>query len=144
MSEERLAPRAGTIPAKNNRKRQLNRADVIRQLAMGERDFSDCVLAGADLSRLDLSGADFTGADLRRAKFNMANLTGANLRRANLFQANFAFTALDGVEFAGSSWPGARFLECTASGTLLERLAQEESSQAVAERTVSGMKYRRP
>jgi uncharacterized protein YjbI with pentapeptide repeats len=145
MNDERWAARAGTIPARDNRKRQLSRADVIKRLAAGERDFSGCILYGCDLSRLDLSGCNFAGADLRRAKFNMADLRGCNLNRANLFQASFVYSNLDDADLSGASWAGARFVEVTCARTVLEQAAQQaESSQAVAERTVSSMKYRRP
>jgi uncharacterized protein YjbI with pentapeptide repeats len=144
MNDERLAPKPGTIPAKTDRKRTITRADIINRLNRGETDFTGVQAPGVDFSRLDLSGCDFTGANLARAKFNMADLRGANLNRANLFQAAFAYSDLDGASLAGASWPGARFLECVLPRSLLQQAESEQSSQAVAERTVSSMKYRRP
>jgi uncharacterized protein YjbI with pentapeptide repeats len=145
MNDERLAPRAGTIPAKDNRKRTITRADIINWLNRGETDFTEVQAPGVDFSRLDLRGCDFTGANLARAKFVQTDLRGASLRGANLMQAAFTYASLDDCDLAGATWAGARFVEVTAARTVLEQAAsQAESSEAIARRTVDGLKYKRP
>lgn len=130
MNEERWAARAGTTPARDNRKREITRADVIKRLAAGERDFSGCILYGCDLSRLDLRDCNFAGADLRRAKFTQTDCRGASFAGAELGQAAFILAAMDDCDLSGASWAGARFVEVTCARTVLEQAASQAERPA--------------
>lgn len=89
-------------------------------------DFSECGLAGVDLSgatleKGDLSQADLTGARLDRANLSGADLTGAKLDRcvavkARLREACLEEASLAGAEFAGADLSEAELVKVQAAG----------------------------
>jgi uncharacterized protein YjbI with pentapeptide repeats len=81
----------------------MNVREILKQYAVGVRDFSAANLAEmnlsgttlsgvnlseANLSVANLSGTNLSGANLSRAKLTVARLSGSNLSKANLAQAN--------------------------------------------------------
>ncbi len=63
---------------------------LIERYKLGERDFSDANLHGANLRGADLRYANLRGANLRGANLSGANLYEANLSGANLYDANLS------------------------------------------------------
>ena len=68
----------------------MDRQELIRLLAAGNRDFSGARLTGADLRGIDLSRADLSEANLTRADLSEAKLHRVDLYEADLSEANLA------------------------------------------------------
>ncbi|HEY9845921.1 MAG TPA: pentapeptide repeat-containing protein [Candidatus Caenarcaniphilales bacterium] len=54
----------------------MNRDEILRRYAAGERDFHRTNLSGANLSGVNLSGVNLSGANLSGANLSGANLSG--------------------------------------------------------------------
>ena len=72
----------------------------------GSIDWSNCVLAGANLSNLELSYANLSGSVLYGANLYNTNLSGANLSGSVLYGANLYDTNLSGANLAGADLIG--------------------------------------
>ena len=112
-------------------KKEMHVQEFIKQLNMGNRNFSgvriknleliDYILQKVDFSEADLSGARLEGANLVGANFVNANLEaaslystildGANLSAANLVKVNLTGANLDCVNFWCCNMRGAQFEE---------------------------------
>lgn len=67
----------------------MNVGTLMREYALGDREFSDAELSFADLARSKLSGINIR-ADLSHAKLSYGNLRGAFLVLANRDRANLS------------------------------------------------------
>jgi uncharacterized protein YjbI with pentapeptide repeats len=106
------------------RRRIMDREELLRRYAAGERDFSgvslrgldfsDCNLSGINLSNADLSETEWDGANLSRANLSSAilqssGLNNANLSRANLTRARLQDSAFIGADLTDASVEGTQF-----------------------------------
>jgi uncharacterized protein YjbI with pentapeptide repeats len=66
-------------------------------------NFTDAILSGAEMQRLNAEGANFSGANLANALLYSANLSGANLKGANLSGANLGEANLYGTTMPNGS-----------------------------------------
>jgi uncharacterized protein YjbI with pentapeptide repeats len=104
--------------------------EVLRQYAIGERNFSGKNLRGQSFKGKNLSGADFSGADIRGANFNKAFLRNANFsyaraglqRHQSIFLVAVAFLLATGVGLA-TGLGGFFALTILASGVIKENFA---------------------
>ena len=90
-------------------------------------DFSECELAGVDLSgatleKGDLSQADLTGARLDRANLSGADLTGAKLDRCIAVKTRFREACLEGASLAGGEFAGADFSDAELTNVAAARV----------------------
>lgn len=108
----------------------MDRMELLRRYAAGERDFTGADLRSADLSNCDLRGAKLVRAQLRGANLRGANLQGADfsgaslevnmdgLPRVNLKEANLSEGRFDGADLSAAllqkaSLKNARFLQAS-------------------------------
>lgn len=99
--------------------RQLERDDILKRYADGERNFSYCVSLSKDFSGVNFSGANFKHAKLIGSSFINANLTDVNFsgaelssacfRGANIKGANFSFATITGADFSETDTTSANF-----------------------------------
>jgi uncharacterized protein YjbI with pentapeptide repeats len=99
--------------------------DLHGQFLLGH-DFSNQVLAGANLSGANLGSANLTnailinanlsGANLTNARLNGANLSGANLSGASLSGADLTFALLSGANLSGANLTNAKLFLANLSG----------------------------
>ena len=87
----------------------MDREELLRRYAAGERDFSKTSLRGifldkTDLRNINLSGADLSGADFSGVNLSGADLSGANLRGARLCEVIFAEVNLSGANLKGADF----------------------------------------
>jgi uncharacterized protein YjbI with pentapeptide repeats len=91
------------------------RTDAIRTLyVLGERDFSEAKIAGANLTSTTLTSSYFRSADLSytnlsRCNLNLSILDGADLSGSNLDTANLENVSCEGCNFSSSFLGYVRF-----------------------------------
>ena len=90
-------------------------ADIIKEYAIGKRDFERAELSDANLSGVDLKGADFGYADFSEANLQGTNLRGCDLSFADLSQAN-----LQDADLRGAMLFSANLRYANLQGTHLE------------------------
>ena len=92
----------------------------------GSIDWSNCVLAGANLSNLELSYANLSGSVLYGANLYNTNLSGANLSGSVLYGANLYDTNLSGANLAGADLIGKNLvlLDPLLSSSSLELMSK--------------------
>lgn len=71
--------------------------------------FNDCVLNGANFSKLLIEGSRFTGCQLRHAKFRGTLAKGSNFSSADLTQADFTGADVSVGEWGKAKAEGAKF-----------------------------------
>lgn len=99
---------------------KLDRDELQKRFAAGQRSFHGVNLAGANLSNLDLRGIDLTGSYLMRVKLYQTHLEGANLTECDL-----TGTYLVNTHCSGLVARRARFAECRLDGVKWEKLDLE-------------------
>jgi isoamylase len=107
----------------------MDRGELLRRYAAGERDFT-----GADLRSADLSNCDLRGAKLVRAQLHGANLCTANLQGADFSGAGLD-AALDGlprVNLKEANLDEGRFDGADLSAALLQRASLKNAHFANA------------
>jgi len=114
-------------------------ADLVRQYAAGEREFSGIDLPGADLrgsllgliqlQGANLKGANLLGAYLRGANLKEINLSGADLSGANLRDADLSGADLVGTKFLGANLRGADLRQAQLEGTFLSGAVYDQTTQ---------------
>lgn len=92
--------------------RQLEREEILRRYADGERNFSYCV----SLSK-DFSGANLSGADFRHAKMIGSSFVNANLKDVNFIGAELALASFHGADIKGANFSLANLTGADFSGT---------------------------
>ncbi|WP_035992128.1 serine/threonine-protein kinase [Leptolyngbya sp. KIOST-1] len=102
-----------TSPSRLTPANLLSSDDVKQKYTKGRRDFSLQTFKDLDLQRTllgeinfnqsKLPGANFQGADLSNANFGRANLNRANLRNAKLVKAYFHYANLEGADLRGAN-----------------------------------------
>ena len=92
----------------------MDREELLRRYAAGERDFSGVSLRGLDFSDCDLSGINLSNADLESTEWEGANLSGANLSGAFL-----ADSGLNNANLTEANLSRARLQDCALSGANL-------------------------
>ncbi|PSB05673.1 hypothetical protein C7B62_24665 [Pleurocapsa sp. CCALA 161] len=132
----------------------MNKEELLRRYAAGERDFtgvdlSEVKLIDADLSFTimdraylmfaDLSGANMEGVRLEEAVLREANLTGAILIDAIFFQtyfgnANLSYVDLTGADLSESSFDNANLSH--ADLTAVSEFYVESFEGAIFDETV--------
>ena len=92
----------------------------------GSIDWSNCMLAGANLSNLELSYANLSGSVLYGANLYNTNLSGANLSGSVLYGANLYNTNLSGANLAGADLIGKNLvlLDPLSSSNSLELMSK--------------------
>ncbi len=65
----------------------MDGASLLKQYALGQRNFARSNLLETDLIAAQLSGIDLSHADLRQCRLGRANFSGANFRGADLSEA---------------------------------------------------------
>jgi len=92
----------------------------------GSIDWSNCMLAGANLSNLELSYANLSGSVLYGANLYNTNLSGANLSGSVLYGANLYNTNLSGANLAGADLIGKNLvlLDPLLSSSSLELMSK--------------------
>jgi len=103
--------------------RILDRDELLRQYAAGERDFRRFNLAGAVLA-----GANLQGAVLQDANLQDADLKGAVLRGADLFGADLRSASLDDAQVEGADFFSA---DLRAAGLLGTNLSETSIDHAL-------------
>ncbi|QDU37240.1 Secreted effector protein pipB2 [Maioricimonas rarisocia] len=86
----------------------LDRQELQRRYALGQRDFRGADLSGVDLKDLDLQGIDLTGGSLVKAKLFGTNLEGAVLTECDLGGTYLAGTRLSGATARRAQLRGCR------------------------------------
>src|ERR1700730_1110209 len=112
----------------------MDRVELLKRYAAGERDFtgadlrngdlSNCDLRGVKLVRAQLRGANLSGANLQGADFsgaslevNMDSLPRVNLKKANLSDSRFDSANLSAALLQGASLRNARFTQANLGAT---------------------------
>ena len=112
----------------------MDRVELLKRYAAGERDFtgadlrngdlSNCDLRGVKLVRAQLRGANLSGANLQGADFsgaslevNMDGLPRVNLKKANLSDSRFDGANLSAALLQGASLRNARFTQAYLGAT---------------------------
>ena len=85
----------------------MDRNELVRRYAAGERDFSKIRLRGIFLDSTDLRNINLSGADLSGTHLGGADLSGANLSEANLSGAILCEGIFIKVDFSGANLSGA-------------------------------------
>lgn len=80
-----------------------------------QSNFSNCVLAYADLQGVDFSEANLVGSSLHHASFRQSNLTQARLSESKVWDANFYLADCTGCQLESIEGAGAQF--CSANLT---------------------------
>ncbi|MEW4530478.1 pentapeptide repeat-containing protein [Maioricimonas sp. JC845] len=129
---------------------RLDRTELQRRYALGQRDFRGADLSGVDLKDLDLRGIDLTGGSLVKAKLYGTNFEGAVLTECDLSQTYLAGTRLsgvlarraqfrgcrmDGVQWTEADFEGARFDQCNLQKAELTGCSLRKSGLADADLT---------
>ncbi|MEM7595041.1 MAG: pentapeptide repeat-containing protein [Cyanobacteria bacterium P01_A01_bin.83] len=89
----------------------MDREELLRRYAAGERDFSGVSLRGLDFSDCDLRGIILSNADL-----SMTGWVGANLSRADLSGAIFHDGGLNNAILIEANLSRARLQDCALVG----------------------------
>lgn len=92
----------------------MDREELLRRYAAGERDFSGVFLRWLDFSDCDLSGINLSNADLESTLWE-----GANLSEANLSGAFLAYSGLNNANLTEANLSRARLQDCTLTGANL-------------------------
>lgn len=90
-------------------------ATIVKEYAVGKRDFERAELGDANLQNVDLKGSDLSYADLSTANLSGANLRGCDLSYADLSQAN-----LQNADLRGAMLFSANLRQADLQGTHLE------------------------
>ena len=77
--------------------------EVIRDYALGKKDFQGIDLSKALLAEIELQEVNLDSSNLRKADLRKANLSYSSLRETNLKRANLANAILAEVDFSKSS-----------------------------------------
>jgi Pentapeptide repeats (8 copies) len=103
----------------------MNRDQIQKSYAAGDRNFQGLELGGADLSGLDLRNADFRESDLYGAKLMDSLLVQANFsENTNLAYADLRGADLSYANLSGASLDGARLEDVNARGAIYSDLTK--------------------
>mgnify|MGYP006449144981 CR=1 FL=1 len=91
----------------------MDRDELLRRYAAGERDFSGVDLSGADLMEVALEDINLENAILREAKFCWSRLDGAIFRNADLENAVFKLASLRNTDFRGANLRNCLIVEAS-------------------------------
>ncbi|MBW4532885.1 MAG: pentapeptide repeat-containing protein [Pleurocapsa minor HA4230-MV1] len=91
----------------------MDREELLKRYAAGERDFTGVDLSGANLMEVALEDIIFENAILRGTKFKWSLLDRAIFRNANLENANFMLAHLEGADFRGANLRNCIIVETT-------------------------------
>ncbi|BAY83223.1 pentapeptide repeat protein [Calothrix parasitica NIES-267] len=94
----------------------MDREELKKRYASGERNFS-----GVDLSRLSLTYIDLSDADFSNANLRSANLYNANLKNTNLSNANLKFVNLRCANLVQANLSDANLEKATLHHADLEK-----------------------
>lgn len=108
----------------------MNKDELLRRYAAGERNFSGVVLRDADLSGANLERVIFDGADLSNTNLVDANLDSADLSNADLTNAN-----LSGANLYCSKMYGANFTNANLSNANLTSIIFDGANLTFAHMT---------
>ena len=100
----------------------MDREELLRRYAAGERDFPGVSLRGIDFSDCDLSGINLSNANLgetewERANLSRANLTGAILQSSGLNNTNLTEANLRNTRLEDTALIGANLTDACVEGT---------------------------
>jgi len=73
--------------------------EILEKYKKGERNFSNIICKGADLSGVDLSGCNFSNSDLSFTDFSRSTLIECNFTETNLEWSDFTFADLSKSKF---------------------------------------------
>ncbi len=83
--------------------RKISRKKLLREYALGKRDFKGIHIRGQSFKDKILAKADFSGADVRDSDFTNADLEGADFSRADIRGSDFTNANLKGAKFIKSN-----------------------------------------
>lgn len=86
----------------------MDKTELLRRYAAGQRDFSYAILCGIDLRGFELPFIDLSYADLREANLSGANLAGVEMIQTNLNCAHLNHTNLIAANLTRSTLRGAK------------------------------------
>ncbi|MDZ7964838.1 MAG: pentapeptide repeat-containing protein [Nostoc sp. DedSLP03] len=95
----------------------MNRDELLKRYAAGERDFS-----GVDLGRANLYGIDLSSANLSRANISYAKLSDANLQSTDLCQADLSDTDLSYANLSYANLSDANLTGAELDGAELSNI----------------------
>ncbi|WP_448271185.1 pentapeptide repeat-containing protein [Nostoc sp. DSM 114160] len=97
----------------------MNRDELLKRYAVGERDFSGVDLSGVNLKGVELYGVNLSKANLSNVKLGYADITCSNLQEANLSGVNLDHTRIDECNLTGANLRGIDAFQSSFEGSNL-------------------------